>query len=89
MTNGRDLDRNPHTGVPFFSMLMVDVVLLSESLIGHGTIRGISGEVLLADRQDRKTPLVLRLKQTVHYRVVHLCGGGPKSRERGYRHHPR
>jgi hypothetical protein len=21
--------------------------------------------------------------------LAHLCGGGPKSRERGYRHHPR
>jgi hypothetical protein len=36
MTNGRDLDRNPRTGVPFFSMLMVDVVLLSEILIKRG-----------------------------------------------------
>ena len=38
MTNGPDLDRNPRTEVLFFLMLMVDVVLLSEILIKHGTM---------------------------------------------------
>ena len=39
MTNGRDLDRNPRTGVPLFLMLKVDVVLLSKILVGHGTTK--------------------------------------------------
>jgi len=35
MTSGRDLDRNPHTGVRLFSMLKVDVVFLSKISLAH------------------------------------------------------
>ena len=39
MTNGRDLDRNPRTGVPLSLMLKVDAVLRSKILHGHETTR--------------------------------------------------
>jgi hypothetical protein len=38
MTSGRDLDRNPRTGVRLFSMLKVDVVLPSKILLAHGRV---------------------------------------------------
>jgi hypothetical protein len=38
ITNGRDLDRNPRTGVLPLLMLKIDVALLSMILLGHGTI---------------------------------------------------
>ena len=36
--NGRDLDHNPRTGVPFSWMLNTVLALLSKILLGRGTI---------------------------------------------------
>ena len=36
MTNGQDLDHNPHTGLQPLVMLKADVALLSMILLGHG-----------------------------------------------------
>jgi hypothetical protein len=36
ITNGRDLDRNPRTGVPFSGTVETVPVLLSKILLGHG-----------------------------------------------------
>jgi hypothetical protein len=35
LTNGRDLDRNPRTGMPLLLMLKVDVALLSKISFGE------------------------------------------------------
>ena len=36
MTNGQDLDHNPHTGLKPLVTLKADVALLSMILLGHG-----------------------------------------------------
>jgi hypothetical protein len=54
--SGRDLARNPLTGVRLFSMLKAEVALLSEILLAHG---GIPCEILLAGRRLRRDNAVL------------------------------
>src|SRR5260370_10987718 len=38
MTSGRDLGRNPRTGVPILSMLKTGLAVLNMILLGHGTM---------------------------------------------------
>jgi len=55
----------------------VDILVANES--GVGATRHLTARLRVA----------LSAEATSAVGLVHLCGGGPKSRERGYRHHPR